>query len=263
MAASTAPARRFGSLGQWTFVVFMVLLMALFVTLGTWQVQRLAEKEALIARVEARFNETPAAFPPADTWSSLDPEALDYRPFGASGTFRHDLTVLVFDNLTDANGQFSGPGYWVMAPLETRDGGVLWVNRGFVPESQAAAFANGGLATEGEITIQGIARRPQQANPFTPGPEVAKRREWVRDPERLDLFLPEGMGPAAPVTLDQVAGAPGSLPQGGETQIVFPNRHLEYAGTWFGFALVTLVMLGYWIWRQRHPGNLAERDNGN
>ncbi|WP_404405930.1 SURF1 family protein [Pelagibacterium halotolerans] len=256
-------ARRFGSLGQWTFVVFMLLLMVVFLVLGTWQVQRLAEKDTLIARVEARFSEAPIAFPAASAWSSIDPEVFDYRPFKVTGTFRHDLTVLVFDNLTDANGQFSGPGYWVMAPLMTDNDGALWVNRGFVPENQASSFANGGPAPQGEVAIEGVARRPEMANPFTPGPKVAERREWVRDPERLALFLPEGIAPVAPVTLDQIAGPSGTLPQGGETKITFPNRHFEYAGTWYAFALVTLVMLGFWIWRQLHPGNLAHRDNDN
>lgn len=261
--ASNAKRGTWGSLSQWTFVVFMVLLMILFVTLGTWQVQRLEEKEALVARVEARFNQLPEPFPPAELWSTLAPEALDYRPFEVTGVFAHDLTVLVFDNLIDARGRYSGPGYWVMAPLELADEGVVWVNRGFVPERQATAFARGGPASGGEVTLEAIARRPEQANPFTPGPQVSTRREWVRDPERLELFLPAEMGPVAPVTLDQTAGVPGGLPQGGETRLTFPNRHFEYAGTWYGFALITLIMLGFWIWRQRHPGNLAQRDNGN
>jgi surfeit locus 1 family protein len=33
---------------------------------------------------------------------------------------------------------------------------------------------------------------------------------------------------------------PGGLPKGGVTRIALPNRHLEYAVTWYGIAL-TLV----------------------
>ncbi|MDB5612620.1 MAG: hypothetical protein JWQ22_273, partial [Devosia sp.] len=46
-------------------------------------------------------------------------------------------------------------------------------------------------------------------------------------------------------------GAPGELPQGGETVVEFPNNHLGYAYTWYGFAIVAVVMLVYWIWRER------------
>ncbi|HTN61521.1 MAG TPA: SURF1 family cytochrome oxidase biogenesis protein [Devosia sp.] len=44
---------------------------------------------------------------------------------------------------------------------------------------------------------------------------------------------------------------PGVLPQGGETIVAFPNNHFGYALTWFGFAIITPIMLGFWLWRQR------------
>ena len=37
----------------------------------------------------------------------------------------------------------------------------------------------------------------------------------------------------------------------GETVVEFPNNHLGYAYTWYGFAVVAVVMLGFWLWRQR------------
>ena len=43
--------------------VFVVAALALLVGLGTWQLQRLAWKEALIARIETRLAEVPAPLP--------------------------------------------------------------------------------------------------------------------------------------------------------------------------------------------------------
>ena len=40
----------------------------------------------------------------------------------------------------------------------------------------------------------------------------------------------------APFTIDAMDTPAGTLPQGGETRLVFPNRHLEYALTWYGLA---------------------------
>lgn len=255
-----AEPARLGKLAQGSFVLFMLMLMGLFILLGTWQLQRLAEKEAQIATVAARINQAPIAFPAPDLWSGLDPEALDYRPVGLVGSFDHANTVLVFVNLTDPKGQYGRTGYWVMAPFRPQEGeGVVWVNRGFVPDHLAGAYTQGGTAPEGTVQIEGIARRPEMANPFTPGPELAARREWVRDPERLTAFLEDYSGPVAPVTIDLPAGEPGELPQGGETQVTFSNRHLEYAGTWYIFAAITPIMLGFWLWRQRAKPNLAQR----
>lgn len=261
---SAMPSRRFWSPSRIGFVILMTFLTALFVTLGTWQVQRLAEKDALIATVEDRFDQPPAPFPALGEWAALDPEAIDYRPVVISGVFDNEQTVLVFTNLVDRAGQYGGVGYWVLAPLMTPDGGVAWINRGFVPETQAADFINGGAdAPTGSTTIEAIARRPQQVNAFTPAPDVDARREWVLDPTRLAAFLPDSETAVAPVILDAVAGPVGALPQGGETQVTFPNRHLEYAGTWYLFAAITPIMVGFWLWRQRRPANLAQPDRAN
>ncbi len=70
-------------------------------------------------------------------------------------------------------------------------------------------------------------------------------------PERLADMVDPALAPFAPFYVDLLAGPPGQLPQGGETVITFPNNHLGYAITWYGFAVVALVMLGAWAWRHR------------
>jgi surfeit locus 1 family protein len=77
--------------------------------------------------------------------------------------------------------------------------------------------------------------------------------EWVRDVMRLSDLAPGLPAPIAPVYLDLPAGPPGQLPQGGETIINIFNNHLGYALTWFGFAILTPILLVFWLRRQR-PG---------
>lgn len=240
-----------GPLVRWSFVILMLGLTALFIALGVWQLERLAEKQALIERVETRMVEPETPFPPASDWSGLDATDLDYRAFSATGTFDNAHTVLVFQNLSEARGRYKGVGYWVFAPLHLDDGGILWVNRGFVPEALADQFADGGDAPGGVQTVAGVARRPERGGSFTPEPDLDARRDWLRAPASLSLVLPQGDGPVAPVTLDMAAGEPGALPQGGETEVSFSNRHLEYALTWFAFAGITPVMLIIWFLQRR------------
>ena len=59
--------------------------------------------------------------------------------------------------------------------------------------------------------------------------------------------------PVAPVYVDLPAGPAGSLPQGGETVVEFPNNHLGYAITWYGFALIVPILLFFWVRRQQAP----------
>jgi surfeit locus 1 family protein len=245
--------------GFWAFVVLMLALTALFVGLGVWQVQRLAWKEGLIADVEARFTAAPYVLPAPDQWALTDLDALNFHPVTVNGTYEPDRTVLVFTSLSEPKGKFGGPGYWVMVPLDV-GGGTVFVNRGFVPQANAGAFAQGGTVPAGPQTITGIGVAPEPAGAFTPGPDAAHHVEWVRDPARLAAMAGVS-GPVLALTIDAPAGAPGELPQGGETTIEFPNNHFGYALTWFGFALLTPSLLAGWVWRQfrpraeRHPSN--------
>lgn len=248
----TAPAPiAMGSWPFWGFVVLMLALTGVFVVLGIWQVQRLAEKEALIAAVATRFEAAPIALPPAAEWVGFDAEVYDFRPLTVTGTFRHDQTVLVFTNLASAKGEYSGPGYWVMTPVMLESGGTVLVNRGFVPERLAESYAEGKAGPVGVVALAGIGRKSEEVNGFTPASDFVKRIDWVRNAERLAAMADPALAPIADLYIDLPAGAPGALPQGGETRVEFPNNHFGYALTWFGFALLTPVMLLFWVWRQR------------
>lgn len=235
----------------WSFIAFMLALMGLFVTLGIWQVERLSEKEQLIANVASRMALPPEQLPPLAEWPAFDAEAWNYRPVTVSGTFRPGETVLVFTSLADERGKFSGPGYWVMTPLALAAGGTVFVNRGFVPQDSAQAFAAGGTVEPGLVSLTGVARASEEINSFTPAPDTAKRVEWVRNTERLAALAGPVPQPVAPIYVDLPAGADGALPQGGETMVSFPNNHLGYAITWFGFATLVPFLLWFWARRQR------------
>lgn len=243
--------RGLGPVMTWTFVVLMLALAATCVWLGSWQMQRLAEKDALIAAVAARLNANPIPVPPADQWNSLDLEALNFRPVALTGTFRYNQTVTVFTSLANARGPASGPGYWVVTPFALAEGGTVFVNRGFIPEDFQEAAVTDPQGEDGLVTISGLLRPGEAAGFMTPGPNTSDRIEWVRDPERLAAMVDPALAPFAPFYVDLPAGPAGELPQGGETVVEFPNNHLGYAYTWYGFAIVAVVMLGFWLARQR------------
>jgi len=237
----------------WGFLVFMLVLMAGFIVLGTWQVERLGEKERLIANVTARFNEPPKPFPIYTDWKVLEADGYDFRPVSLTGTYRPQGTVLVFTSLGEPRGKFSGPGYWVMTPFALATGGTVFVNRGFVPEASGSAFAEGGSLETGLISIAGVARNAEAVGSFTPEPDLGRHVEWVRNPPRLAAMAGDLPQPVAPMYIDLPAGPPGALPQGGETVIEFPNNHLGYAMTWYGFALLVPFLLFFWVRRQTQP----------
>lgn len=243
--------KRLGPLMTWGFAVLMLALAGVCVWLGTWQMHRLAEKEALIAAVDQRLTAAPIPVPAAQAWADLDLEALNFQPVSLTGAFRYNQTVTVFTSLVNARGAASGPGYWVVTPFVLDAGGTVFVNRGFVPEAFQEAAVTDPEGETGQVTISGLFRPGEKAGFMTPEANTSDRIEWVRDPERLGKLVDPALTPFAPFYVDLPAGAPGQLPQGGETVVEFPNNHLGYAYTWYGFAIVAVVMLGFWLWRQR------------
>lgn len=253
--ADAVPEQRSGSSAVrgrrfYIFVGFMLALMVLFVVLGTWQVERLGEKERLIADVAARASAAPISLPAVNEWPAFDFEPYDFRPVTLTGTWLKDKSVLVFTALGSARGTYSGPGDWVMTPFALASGGVVFVNRGFAPQERAPAFLAGGDLPSGSVTLIGTSRMAEAVGGFTPTPDTGRRTDWVRNPERLRRLA--GIdGAVAPVYVDLPAGPAGALPQGGETVMEFPNNHLGYAITWYGFALLVPPLLWLWIRRQR------------
>ncbi len=62
----------------------------------------------------------------------------------------------------------------------------------------------------------------------------------------------------APFFVDAEAPAPGGWPKGGATRLELPNRHLEYAITWFGLAAaLAAVFAAYAVPRLRRCKSLT------
>lgn len=241
---------------RWTDFVFAALMIALAVFcffLGNWQMQRLGEKEAQIAAVAAMQDAPPVAVPASAEWENIDLDALNFQPVTLTGSFRYNQTLTVFTSLSDARGQFGGPGYWVVTPFVLADGGTVMINRGFVPaEYQEKAILGEFNGEESAVeTISGLLRPGEDASFATPEPNMSSRIEWLRDTDRLAAMVDPALAPVAPFYVDLPAGNVGSLPQGGETVFSFANNHFSYAFTWYGFSVVAIVMLVFWLWRQR------------
>lgn len=210
--------------------------LATLLALGTWQMQRLAWKEGLIAQAQERPG-LPAV-PLADVLA-LPPDEWAYRRASIAGRFIGD-PVRVFTTLSDPLGAYEGPGYWLMQAFEA-DGDRLFVNRGFIPFDLPPDVAVR-PAPAGTIRFEGLVRPDDLPDFFTPDPDYGQRLLYRRSVEQL--IEASGVSSALPLTLDMPASVAGGLPQAGETKFAFTNRHFEYALTWYGLAAVLLLVVG-------------------
>lgn len=219
--------------GRGKRVVLLALCLSgtlLFSALGVWQVQRLAWKRDLIARVEARTHAPPVPVPARPNWATLDIHATEYRHVQAHGQFLHDRETLV-DALTAL-----GPGAWVLTPLRTADG-VILVNRGFVAPERRDAAARVAGQLDGEVTITGLLRATEPRGRFLRPNKPGANRWFSRDVAAIARA--RGIDGVAPFFIDVDAdSAPPEGPVGGLTVVRFRNAHLVYAMTWFGLAVL-------------------------
>jgi surfeit locus 1 family protein len=239
--------------GQAAALVWPMLLaalcIALLVSLGLWQLHRRAWKENLIRLANERSLAPPQSVPPEADWPRLDRQAVEYRRVSLAGTFRHQDEVLVFTTLAHPRGPIGGVGFWVVTPLVRDDGSVVLVNRGFVPaRRQDRATRTEGLP-QGRVELVGLMRWSEDRTLFTPADDPGKGVWFTRDAGAMARA--RGLARVAPFFVEAEARAAGGLPQGGETRLVFANRHLEYALTWFGLAATLVIICAAFAWTRR------------
>ncbi len=223
------------------FGSLMGLFVLAFCGLGAWQIQRLFWKEALIAQVNARVNAPAVAAPGAAAWLGLS-AADAYRHVTVHGRFVNAAEAQVYA-LSDL-----GAGYWIMTPLRTDDGAVVFVNRGFVPMTQKAPATRAVGQLEGEVTVTGLLRLSENKGWLFSQPNDPAHDAWYHR-DVAALAQSRHLGAVAPYFIDaDKTPNPGGWPRGGMTVISFPNSHLVYAITWFSLAA---MLAGFLIWQGR------------
>ncbi len=246
MTSAASPAGRQSVLRQllWPFL-FTLVAGAILVSLGVWQLHRLAWKEGLLAQIAARADAPPVALPDVGEWPRLVPEDYDYRHVVLSGRFAYDKTVLVF---VPEGPTGTGPGYLLLTPLQLGSGAYVIVNRGYVPAELSKKLGNAAQPA-GEAHLFGLMRPPQQRNIFTPADQPAKGEYFTRDPALIGTYF--HLAPMAPfvIDVDVTPGASG-WPKGGTTQRDLPNNHMNYALTWFGLAVGLLGVFVSFVFRK-------------
>jgi len=242
----SAAARRAGIL--WPALA-AVPILAVLLGLGTWQLVRKAEKEALIAQVEARAGGPALPLPAREAWAGLDLGALDYQRVRLTGTFRQGREITLYGILPETRGRAAQPGFFVHVPFDLTTGGTVLVDRGFVPYARHLFAARPDTAPpEGQVTIEGLIRRPERPGWFAPADDPNRGVMHTRDAAIMARHA--GLGTIAPFTVEQTTPNPAAGPLAGQTRIVFPNRHLEYAMTWFLLAATFLVVWAIFLGRR-------------
>jgi cytochrome oxidase assembly protein ShyY1 len=238
------------------FAIFTLAMVALFVGLALWQLQRRVEKHALIAALTERLAANPMALPPPSQWSALVPAKDEFRRVRFTATYAKLPDAMVYSAGSAVRDDIAGPGTWAFLPARLASGETVAVNTGFVQNTmqdraqQDRAVAR--LITGEPVTLTGYIRFPEAAGLLTPSENPAKRLWFARD--HLAMARALGWGEVAPFYIDLEQPMPQSgIPKPGPLDVHLNDDHLQYAITWFTLAGAVVIAFAVW-WRAQRRG---------
>lgn len=220
----------------WT-VLLTGVAMAVFISLGSWQLERGREKEGLVQA----FQQGKQSSVELAEGVALD-DLPRYQHVRATGSYEPGRQVLL-DNMPSQAGK---PGYRVLTPLRrTGSDRLLLVDRGWVPLGASRA-------TLPDVAVAADVRAVWGRLDSLPAPGVRVGEagtpgdaNWPRVlnfPQQADLERALGNPVESRILLLDPAATDGFERAWRPAMRFGPERHYGYAVQWFAFAIVALVI---------------------
>jgi surfeit locus 1 family protein len=207
--------------------VMSVAMVAVLLGLGFWQLDRLAWKQDILARIDRAEGGTAVA---------LTTSPSPFAKVRVQGTFRHAQTAYYG---ADVQLTPAGPkmGARLIVPIDRAEGPPVLVDRGWVPLERQRPIAQ----PQGPVTVEGYVRLPEARSWFSPEDDRAARHFYTLDPAVIGAAV--GAANAAPFVVVVLGQRPAEMfPMPAQRMPRPPNDHLNYAITWFGLAFILSVI---------------------
>ena len=232
---------------EWTFrpslaaTLATLLLVPLLLALGHWQLQRAAEKSAMLAEWTGH-----AGLPPlrlgADDLPLRRVADLPGRRLVIDGRWDAGRQILLDNQVLDGQA-----GYWVFTPLRVgdRDAAVL-VNRGWLPVGPSREAAPDVEMAAHAGLVEGIAAPPPAASLFSRQEVDTSLGGGVLRVQQIDLAnLSKRLAlRLEPWTLRLDPAAADGYRRQWQAPGLTPERHVAYAVQWF---LLAALAIGLYI----------------
>ena len=210
----------------------MILGTLVLLSLGKWQLDRLAWKQGILDKINSRISGVLEPLP-------LNPsEQQDkYLPVLVEGKYGTDFVRVLVSK------KHIGPGYRIISPFSNGQRTVL-VDRGFIKISDTVPQI---IATK--VSVKGNLAWPSEIDAFTPEPDLENNIWFARDVSKLAAHF--GTEETFIIASEVTPPEENILPLPVNT-VDIPNDHLQYAITWFSLAAVWTFMSITFLWRTRN-----------
>ncbi|EIW64224.1 SURF1-domain-containing protein [Trametes versicolor FP-101664 SS1] len=228
-----------------TPTMVLIGIMPIFTfALGTWQVQRLKWKVALIDELEEKLEREPMPLPPQINLAAL-PD-FSFRKVVLKGHWDNAHAILLGPRVRDGT-----IGYHLVVPFVRTDGSTVLVDRGFVSKDLAQTAKQNQSTVQGEVEILGMLRTAQPRNSFTPDNLPDEGKWYWADVDAMAAHAGGEASGVQPVFIEEVfeghAGDASSrishgYPVGRSPTVDVRNSHVSYIVTWYSLSAFTTVM---------------------
>lgn len=221
--------------------VAALIVVAVTSSLGSWQLRRAEEREALAARQEAT-----AELPPITLGRELlaKPESLSLHPLAVSGVWRADKVVFLDNQIRKGR-----VGFDVIMPMQIEGSGMhVLVDRGWILANARRDQLPEIATPAGKVEVRGIAR---QANfRFKElGDVYQEGRIWEN--VTIERFAAWSKLELQPVILMQTNAAADGLARDWPKAGSGSDKNRGYAFQWFAMTVLTIFLWGYYFIRGR------------
>lgn len=207
----------------WGLALIAVVVAAVCVRLGLWQLDRLEHRRTRNAGIAAR-RALPAVALEQAAGLGLTADSLAQRRVTAVGVYDW-----AHERVWPGRTHDGAPGVALLTPLRLADGSAVFVDRGWVPSPDAQTVDRAAVREPDSARVLGLA----QHAPRAPG-DV--------DPVALVDSLPYALRPIVLVVLpDSARPVTAGMPVlRWPAPVLSGGPHLSYAIQWFAFAVIAV-----------------------
>jgi cytochrome oxidase assembly protein ShyY1 len=242
---------RFLATPRWiAFAVLMVVMAAVMVGLGFWQLDRYHERASANTRTDSASTATPVAATQVMSTGKAPADSSAWTRVTVTGRYDPAHEIIARERTLD-----SRVGFEILDPLRLANGTAVLVDRGWLapaPSGAALTLPTVPAAPTGQVTVTGLVHLPESKA------ETATRIEGRLTVRRIS---PAKLAGAVPypllggyVTLD------GQQPAANDASFsAIPVDHQDstmnagYVVQWWCFALIALVGFIWSAYREAHP----------
>jgi len=223
---------------RWIPLLAALLLIALFIRLGVWQLSRADEKRDIMAAADAA---------PALVFSAEMTQPERYAQLSMTGRFDENRHILLDNQVLKGR-----PGVHVWTPFKTDAGPWVLINRGWLPIAADRSLPSIETPTS-TLNVSAQVNQPPRVGRKLGDQDQLKTDHWPQLVTYLDVApISAAMDlPLRPWILQLDPKSPGGF-EGRDWPVVNfgPKKHLSYAWTWFSLAF-TVALVTFLLQRPR------------